>query len=87
VENNWTVDQTKAWLLEKLRNDPAAQPSSTGTIIQKSGLGEEDPPWNLIRQAMEQLTAQDRIFAEPKYTMPSRGIPDSFHFVKLKESG
>jgi len=87
VENDWTVDQTKAWLLEKLRNDPAAQPSSTGIIVQKSRLDKEDPPWNLIRLAMEQLTTEDRVFAEPKYAMPSGGIPDGFHFVKLKESG
>jgi len=84
--NDWTLEETIAWLLEGLRNEPAAQPISYGTTMKKSSLSKEDPPRKLVLQAMEQLITEERISAEPKFSMPSRGIPDGFLHVKLVSS-
>jgi len=81
--NNWTQEETIAWVLEGLRNEPTAQPLSYGATMEKSSLEKEDPPWSLVLQAMEQLITEKRISAEPKFTMPSRGIACGFHHVKL----
>ena len=84
MEREWNVEETMAWLLEKLRNDPGARPSSIGILVQESMLGPEDPPWDLVRQAVDRLIVSNRVSGKPQYTMPSDGSASFFMNVKLE---
>lgn len=60
----WNLPRTRNWVIQRCWEDHMQNPGGPGLLLQPENLQPDDPPYNLVCEAVEYLLGKGRITAK-----------------------